>query len=132
MTLPRKRATPRRKAHPIQPFGSEPPEPEPEPPRLADFRDDVLRRDGYLCQAMVADRHLPGLSTQRIAELTALVREVRCRRQLVVHHIEPGGMGRRRDDRMDNLLTLCDEHHIWVHGHPREAKLLGLLRGSGS
>lgn len=126
-----KRAKPRRKVHPMQ-VGEPAPAPEPTPSYDVGWRDRALARDGYQCQALLGDRVLPGVSEGKRHELLAMVTAVPHRRRLVVHHIEPGGMGRTRDNHPDNTLTLCDEHHLWVHAHPREAKLLGLLRGSGS
>ena len=127
----RKRARPRRKVHPMQ-VGEPAPAPEPTPSYDVGWRDRALAADGFQCQAQLGDRLLPGISDEKRAELLGLIRSIPHRRRLVVHHIEPGGMGRSRDNRPENLLTLCDEHHVWVHAHPREGKLLGLLRGSGS
>jgi len=42
-----------------------------------------------------------------------------------VHHIIPRSAG--RDDSPSNLLDLCAAHHAWVHAHPAEARLAGLL-----
>ena len=50
-----------------------------------------------------------------------------CGSGIVVHHIQPGGMGKRRNHALANLVVLCPHHHDWVHAHPEEAKALGLL-----
>lgn len=49
-----------------------------------------------------------------------------------VHHIQSRGMGGTSED-TSPLVTLCRVHHDWVHGHPDEAKKLGLMarRGDG-
>lgn len=45
---------------------------------------------------------------------------------LEVHHIVRRSQGGTHD--LDNLVTLCTAGHRWVHEHPAEATLLGLLR----
>ena len=47
-----------------------------------------------------------------------------CDGRLVAHHIVLRSQGGTHA--VENLATLCDEAHRWVHDHPAEARLLGL------
>jgi len=58
-------------------------------PMPRDLRMDVMARDGYRC-TYCGDRH-----------------------QLVVHHVRYRSEGGK--DSMDNLITLCEKHHLLVH-----------------
>lgn len=80
------------------------PKRDPMPPEL---REEVLRRDGYGCQARGI---APG----------------RCSYGLEVHHLLARGRGGRHE--LDNLMALCPHHHHWVTDHPAEAAELGLNR----
>jgi hypothetical protein len=56
--------------------------------------------------------------------------ETRCARQLVVHHRKPRGMGGTFDPAihdLDNLVVLCDAHHVEVHHRPEWSYASGLL-----
>ena len=48
-----------------------------------------------------------------------------------VHHRAPKKMGGTKDEYiafgLANLVSLCREHHSWVHAHPAEAYKLGFL-----
>ena len=54
------------------------------------------------------------------------VPEVPCRGLTDPHHVRPLGRGGRRSD-VTNLLTVCRNHHTWIHTHPLEAEARGLL-----
>lgn len=69
----------------------------------------ALDRDNYECRAQ-------GFRNQP------------CSGPIVVHHIAAGGLGGRRNHALENLLTLCGGHHTEAHGHPAEARALGLIR----
>lgn len=43
-----------------------------------------------------------------------------------VHHVLPRSAGGTHDP--ENLLHLCEPCHTYTHGHPAEARALGLLR----
>lgn len=42
------------------------------------------------------------------------------------HHIKPRSQGGKHT--LDNLTSLCDFHHAWVHANPKEAKKIGMLK----
>lgn len=74
--------------------------------RMRKLRPECFRRDGYRCRAGV-----PGCTGH--AEQA--------------HHLWPSEKG--GPDDLDNLLSVCDECHDWIHNRePRQAKNLGLLR----
>lgn len=55
---------------------------------------------------------------------------------LHVHHLDAGGMGRGKDDRPDNLVTLCagpgtPDCHGRTHAYPAESYEHGWLIRSG-
>lgn len=79
----------------------------PMPPGVA---DEVLRRDGYTCQA----------------RRFGLVH--RCSGRLEIHHLRNRGMGGGGQQVHDlaNLLTVCSWANHWVAEHPAEAEPLGL------
>lgn len=78
-----------------------------------EFRESVLRRDNWSCQAPVVEFHP----------------EVRCSRRLHAHHRE---LTTKRDE-LDNVVTLCDEHHRWVHDVDRAgAEAAGLITRRGA
>ena len=52
----------------------------------------------------------------------------RARQRLQAHHRLPTGRGGA--DTMENLVTLCERCHNWVHRHPDESRALGLLFAS--
>jgi hypothetical protein len=56
------------------------------------------------------------------------VPEVACFGRIDPHHLQPRGRGGA--DTADNLASLCRAHHRWVHDHPQQATLLGLLRSA--
>jgi hypothetical protein len=73
-----------------------------------------MERDGYGCQVWAY-----GFPTEQ-----------RCRLPLVVHHRKPKGMGGTFDPDIhsfDNLVVLCDRHHVEVHHRPTESYDCGLL-----
>lgn len=73
-----------------------------------------MQRDGYGCQV-----YAYGFPTTS-----------RCRLPLVVHHRKPKGMGGTFDPAihdLDNLVVLCDRHHVEVHHRPTESYDCGLL-----
>lgn len=75
--------------------------------------DEVMSRDRW-CQA---GAYRFGSSKQ-------------CQRQLVVHHKKVKGMGGTPDPAIndaDNLVVLCDEHHVEVHANPARSYDCGLL-----
>lgn len=83
-------------------------------------RDQVLSRDYYECQANVCEPPAPAGWTIGPD----------CAGPLVIHHIRPKRMGGTTDPTihdLDNLVTLCDSHHRWVHEHPDDARTVGLL-----
>jgi hypothetical protein len=41
------------------------------------------------------------------------------------HHRHIRGQG--GEDTVENLILLCQEHHMWCHAHAREAAELGLI-----
>lgn len=67
--------------------------------------ESVLRRDRWTCQFRGS--------------------ELECKGRLDPHHIVPRGRGGK--DLAGNLITLCRAHHDWVHSHPEEATVKGLL-----
>lgn len=76
--------------------------------------EEVMERDQWSCQVYAFD-----FPTQ-----------VRCRRPIVLHHRKPKGMGGTFDPHihdMDNLIALCDAHHVEVHHRPTESYACGLL-----
>jgi hypothetical protein len=82
-------------------------------PMPAGRRDEVLSRDNWTCQARRFDPLIP--------------RD--CAGRLVVHHRRPkgvGGSGLSVHD-VDNLVTLCDSHHRFVHEWPYRSYDSGLL-----
>jgi len=75
---------------------------------------EVMERDGHSCQVYAYGFHT----------------EIRCRLPIVLHHRKPRGMGGTFDPLihdMDNLVALCDAHHVEIHHHPQEAYDCGLL-----
>lgn len=77
-----------------------------------EVREEVLRRDGYGCQAR-------GIAPER------------CDGPIEVHHIVGRGMGgsaRREIHDPANLMCACRRHHHWITNHPSEAEALGLAR----
>lgn len=75
---------------------------------LAGNRDLALARDLHTCQA---PSRLSGLAP--------------CAGGLHVHHVLPRSRG--GGHALENLLTLCQTCHAYVHGHPALAKPAGLL-----
>ena len=73
---------------------------------LAANRELAFKRDNWTCQL----RH-PGLYHA-------------CQGPLVAHHRILRSQGGTHD--VDNLVTLCDWGHRWVHDNPAAARLLGL------
>jgi hypothetical protein len=64
-----------------------------------------MDRDGYSCQ--VYEYGFP--TTQR------------CQGRVILHHRKPKGMGGTFDPEihsMENLVALCDGHHVEVHHRP--------------
>lgn len=49
----------------------------------------------------------------------------RCWGEPAPHHVWRKGQG--GPDRLENLVTLCQLHHGWVHGHINDSRALGLL-----
>lgn len=100
-----------------------------------------MKSSGQL-QRTAIDRQPSAKATERLKEFDrnrklALARDrdcrgptmgmpERCRFGLHVHHIRPRGRGGSND--LDNLLTLCLSHHLWVHSNPEAAKEMGALR----
>ena len=78
---------------------------------FAKVRLEVLFRDGH-CAFIFDSTHGP------------------CGGPLDPHHI----VTRARDRKMaldpDNLITLCRNHHSWVHDNPAEATERGLLKSA--
>jgi predicted restriction endonuclease len=73
-----------------------------------EFREAVLRRDQWRCQA----------------EARGFALHVRCSGHLHVHHIE---LGTKRDV-MENVLAVCDRHHRHLHDVDRAgAEEYGLI-----
>lgn len=70
-------------------------------------REVALVRDGYACRAF----GVAGLD---------------CFGRLHVHHVLPRSRGGKHNP--ENLLSLCSRHHEWAHGHPADAKPLGLIK----
>lgn len=64
----------------------------------------ALVRDNFTCQA-----HLLGLCKEPCTENRL--------RKIHVHHVQWRSHGGDHD--LDNLLTLCKEHHILIHPHMR-------------
>lgn len=56
--------------------------------------------------------------------------ETRCAGALHLHHVIRRSQG--GPDTPENLVTLCAVCHDWVHGHPAQARLRGLLARSGN
>lgn len=79
------------------------------------------------CEAgPVIGRHLVGLepSARRVA--TDPVVDTCAREPADVHEILPRSAGGSILERA-NLLVVCRSCHQWIHEHPRESRLLGLL-----
>ncbi len=106
MSLPRRRDTPRRTTHPVQPPGKLLPVAPSMPESLprGGAREQVWRRARGLCQ---------------ISSLTG------CRAiGTDYHHRQPQG----RVDTPDNLVLVCNPCHIHrIHGYPEWARIVGLL-----
>jgi 5-methylcytosine-specific restriction endonuclease McrA len=49
-----------------------------------------------------------------------------CAGPLHVHHVRPRSRG--GGDEPANLVSLCGQHHAWVHAHPAAARQAGLTR----
>jgi hypothetical protein len=77
-------------------------------PNRAAFRESVLNRDSFRCQA------------------ATLVPDVACSGQLDVHEIIPRSAWPDGWLVADNCLTVCRAHHTWIGFHPRKAADLGL------
>jgi hypothetical protein len=76
--------------------------------------DEVMARDGGSCQVYAF----------------AFPTEQRCWGRVILHHRKPKGMGGTFDPAihdMDNLVALCDRHHVEVHHRPTESYDCGLL-----
>lgn len=71
---------------------------------LAANRELAFKRDGWTCQLRQPDHD--------------------CQGPIVAHHRILRSQGGTHD--VDNLVTLCDRAHRWVHDHPAAARLLGL------
>lgn len=76
-----------------------------------EFREAVLRRDGWRCQAFAY-----GFAV-----------DVKCWGRLHVHHRE---LGTKRDE-FDNVITLCEVHHDHAHTRDRAgAEACGIITPS--
>jgi hypothetical protein len=74
---------------------------------------DLIKRSGGQCEARIVMVCGSGMS---IAHR---------------HHKLPRSNPACTND-LDNLLYVCQACHSWIHGHPKEAYALGLLRRSTS
>lgn len=77
----------------------------PHPSELPRNRELAFKRDNWTCQLRKGGDH-------------------NCHGPLVAHHRILRSQGGTHD--VDNLVTLCDTAHKWVHNHPAAARLLGL------
>ena len=98
---PLRRTTPLRgKAAPKRTEWQRKPRKKPDVPKAT--REFVLRRDGG---CVLSDKT--------------------CWGGIHIHHVLPRARGGQHD--AGNLKCLCAYHHAWAHGHPNEAKALGVL-----
>ena len=97
--------------------------------RFRRVRGQVLRRDGFRCQADVEARLLeaevpradwPALPGCEGAPVNA---------RLHAHHLRKRSQGGK--DTPGNLLTVCLTCHDWIHHNERVAALVGLIRRAG-
>ena len=83
----------------------------PHPSELARNRELAFKRDNWTCRLYGVVGH-------------------ECVGPLVAHHIVLRSQGGTHD--VDNLATLCDQAHRWVHANPNQARLLGLYGRTAS
>lgn len=73
--------------------------------------EEVMERDGWMCQA-----HAYGMTGP-------------CNGRPIVHHRRARGSGGTKDPTIhdaDNLVVLCDQHHLDVHANPAQSYENGL------
>jgi hypothetical protein len=71
----------------------------------------VLARDGHRCQAVT------------------VFPDVHCQGRLTAHHKRLRSQGGGHDP--DNLVTVCNNHHLYIHLHPEEAAAHGFIIRTG-
>lgn len=88
---------------------------------MADARDETLSRDNWECQ-FATEWIVAGVDL----EPSEKPPPANCLGRLHVHHIQRRSQG--GPNLPGNLITLCTNHHGWVHEHPKLAKAAGLLK----
>lgn len=83
---------------------------------FAKVREFVMERDGSACQFFKGRGTLVGVAPHG--------------GQLDPHHLVTVARDRTLRLEPTNLLTLCRNHHDWVHDHPIAASAFGLLKSA--